>query len=223
MTKLSFGTEVTLEGVPEALQSLSQTVLLSLMLHDNAEDRMVALQGRSLGLVGLSDALAAGLQRQTPALIADWGLTPTIEGLIVQQLPLQEAAQTLLTFPDLNPLDQSIALALYCWLCTPQQFSISVGRSHQLARLLPHRQDILRWVPALTGLLVGTTVGSNALTGQDGAIAPMMHTATHLFCLWAGMNEAHMNLAAVTEAIVSQAGRLKPRTSEHLTLDSPYD
>ena len=219
-------------------EKVAQTVLISLVLHDHPLKRLRAIQNSqaSLGQWLLSDTLALRLQGKTATFEAlqltsapqsiecpsSRPLLATLESLITQRALLPTATQAIATFPDLNPLDQAIALSLYCWLCTPQQFSIAVGRSHQSLKHFSHSDGGL--VPAITGLIAGVSVGLDyippaSLTNP----AALISSADHLFQRWAGVNNGHPDVSRLQRSVVAQLGTLKPRTSKHLTLNSDYD
>lgn len=232
------------DAVDPAVPMIAHVVLLTLMLHDSQSERLQALQSSAvplgLGLGLLSDALVLRLHRHpanidTLSLQADLKtidrpdsrpLLATLDGLISQKVTLPIATQAIAAFPELSHLDQAISLALYCWLCTPQYFQLTVRRSQQIQQYLPDLD--LTLVPVITGILAGVSMGFEcvppALTPFKQNLPPqLITTANHLFQVWAGMSQSHANPLHLQQAAIAQQGQLKPRTSTHLTLNGNED
>jgi hypothetical protein len=226
---------------PSAVETLTHVVLISLILHDAPHERLDAIHNLpvSCGSLFLSEALVLRLFPQPVTIKAlqqnlktlkcedsTVALLATLEGLITQRVTLPQAIQAIAVFPDLSVLDQAIALSLYCWLCTPQQFGIGVRRSHQAWQYLPQDQWLL--IPGITGVLAGISVGLDRLPptldqGFTDLSQSLVPSADRLFQFWSGMSPNHPSLSQLQSSTVAQQGILKPRTSNHLTFNSDYD
>ena len=239
ISSLAFCTAELREGDSDdsTSQTIAEVVLTALMLHDSCVERLQAIQhGQAtlgIGVGVLSEAIALCLNGQlvTPKTLQlataklkgcdPRPLLATLEGLIAQKVPLQVATQAIAAFPEISALDRAIALSLYCWLCTPQQFHISVGRSYQALQYLANPNAIL--IPAITGMIGGVSVGFDRIplalkSSSPSLTGVLIPTANQLFQIWAGLNQAHPNPSHFQQSVVAQPGRLKSRTSDHDTL-----
>ena len=136
--------------------------------------------------------------------------------------PCSEALSVFCESPDLPNL--AIAIALYCWYCTPQNFSISVMRAK---KSLEYLQDLdsthppdYQWIPGLTGFLSGLSMGGDRLLHypSPNIDRETCRTQAHqLFTVWAGINTRPQSNCQGDDAIILAPGILKPRESASAT------
>ncbi|MEM9136429.1 MAG: hypothetical protein AAGB01_03650 [Cyanobacteria bacterium P01_F01_bin.42] len=208
------------------LSRLAYVILVSMLCHDAPEEQqqaLSALSNQSLGLLLLSEAIAAQLRSQRPTFETNSAFRATLDQLIQGQLPLQTVVATLMAWPGLSPFEQAIGLGVYCWYCHPHQFTICIGRSRQIQRYVPQSHPAKTLSPALVGLLCGAAVGSRALPIHESLdLTHIYAEADRLYCLWAGINPAAAS-SGLEQSVIAQAGQLKPRSYGHLTLNREYD
>ena len=217
--------------IPSEVAGISLSLLATLMLHDSDTARRQYLKHSSQPLDSsvvllLSELISAQLKNQTIGVFAEplksaeaQAIWASIQGLIEQQLPLQNAVKVLVDLPDLEEWEIAIALSIYVWSCTPQNFSISVPRSQiglkYLQQSCSQAIEQCQFIPALTGFLTGLTMGVEQLSigSLPVDISRTTQHAEQLFNLWAGINNRSQSKKGENEPIIMSPGTLKPRPS----------
>lgn len=110
----------------------------------------------------------------------------TISALLAQSISLHQINQQLTTIP--HPIISPTVLAIYCFLSTPEDFSLATRRAY-------HTKNRSQLTCALTGVLSGA---ENSLAGipLNGYIATQeksqwLFAATRLLSAWAGVHHEH--------------------------------
>lgn len=146
---------------------------------------------------------SAGLSHPSAELLAS---LDRVQSVLRQETSLEQAVQQLV-LPQTNGLG-SMALALYCFLSTPEDFRLTVIRA---VRVAPN--------PAFTGLLAGGLAGAY---GARAGISPGWQLrypqtavdfdrAAQLLAAWSGMYQISRQEPAVPLSAVAAPGLIRPR------------
>jgi hypothetical protein len=95
---------------------------------------------------------------------------------------------SLLRQPPASAMTEATALAFYCFLTTPTEFSLSLIRATQT-------QVQSKWIGCLTGILSGVYHGIRLDVSISGFSAhpitsKQLQLATHLFAVWSGVHQS---------------------------------
>ncbi|MGB7414606.1 MAG: ADP-ribosylglycohydrolase family protein [Thermosynechococcaceae cyanobacterium] len=211
----------------ELHQALASIIPIALYGHDNPQSlgQMITdttpqpLQAAALVIANI---ITAALTHPSPPFnplpaliqqVTDESLCQSLqqlEGLLNHRESLAISLQTL---GDPRRREVSIALALYCWLSTPEQFQLSVLRAHRI----PHVSPLTL---SLTGAFSGALNGQAAMplpwlqstVASRSNIESMEKLADQLLATWSGCYHSDPVTADTMKAVaVSAPGLLRPR------------
>lgn len=202
----------------DSLTAIAHTLIVSILFHEDPSERaqtLVQVFGENIRpvLQLLSDRIS--LQFKSPSVPLPTevqAIWTSIQGTIQQQLPLQDALEVIQVLPQLTGEDHKVAIALYCWHCTPMTPTIAIKRaqtaSKQIASNITATSLECDVIETLTGWLCGLSVGSRGLPRATSE----HQIAHHLFNLWAGIYPGKSKEVIATDSIILSPGILKPRT-----------
>jgi hypothetical protein len=137
----------------------------------------------------------------------------TLDRLLARSSSLHQIAQRLNPTP--HPIISSTVLAIYCFLSTPEDFTIATRRAY-------HIQPRSELTCALTGILAGV---HNSLTGipLNGDIATQdrvqwLSAAASLFATWAGVYREHSSMSRSMPLLPASS---QPTVAYPLSIASP--
>ena len=106
----------------------------------------------------------------------------TIDRLLEQSSSLYQVTQR--SISATHPIITPTVLAIYCFLCTPEDFSLAIRRAHQI-------EDRSPLICALTGILAGVQNSSTGIPLNGLLATPQreqwLTAAENLLNLWAGV------------------------------------
>jgi hypothetical protein len=163
----------------------------------------------------LIEQIVSGVEIEQTSLIEK---LKVVQNGLRQSKPLNKVVKELSSLG--NPSQVAIALSLYCFASTPENFELAVGRAIQT------KYQIQTTVP-LTGALAGTY---NSLTGIpvkwriygncNQAYRQAMFVATELFKIWSGIYSAPNNKSFVDTVAFPRT--IQPRSTLKIISQTEY-
>ena len=169
--------------------------------------------------VGASRWIAPTSTQLISQILTYLGTSPTplkqqleqLSDLFARQAGLEEAV-TQLTRQDKGG-HTPIALALYCFCYTPQDFRLCIARAAQTGY---QPQVTAALAGALSGTynsFIGIPIGWRIHRHQDPLLSEIYPLAEQLFAVWSGVYQLSNTDQVIKSAAVAPAGMIQPRSS----------